>query len=72
MIPAKLGVRFPKGCRVMLSPEGERAILHHIKPWLRRGTVTGYGRDGNILRVQVDGIPNRAEQYGAFFWEPYA
>lgn len=71
MIPAKLGLRFPKGCRVMLSPEGERAFLHHIKPWLRRGTVTGYGRDGNILRVLVDGA-SRPELYGAFFWERYA
>lgn len=71
MIPPGLCERFPKGCRVRLSPEGERTILHQVKPWLRRGTVAGYGRDGAIIYVLRDGTV-RAQPYGAFFWEPYA
>ncbi|HEY6114471.1 MAG TPA: DUF4314 domain-containing protein [Candidatus Dormibacteraeota bacterium] len=67
---AWLRIEFPKGCRVMLSEEGERTILHQVKPWLRRGTVVGYGRDGAVLYIHRDGT-GQAQPYGAMFWERY-
>lgn len=70
MIHAGLSEQFPKDCRVSPSEECTRTFLQDVKPWLRRGTVVGYGRDGAILLVKLDGAP-KPKPFGAFFWERY-
>ena len=45
---------FPKGCRVRLSTMG-RLVAHHRRE-SRVGTVTGYCRDAEALRVMWEGF----------------
>jgi len=47
-------VAFPKGCRVKLTAMG-RLVAHHRRE-SRVGTVTGYCRDAEALRVMWEGF----------------
>jgi hypothetical protein len=58
------GRRFERGQRVELSPKAKQVHLYAWHGSERRGTVTGYGRDPELVYVCWDGriTPDRLHE----------
>jgi hypothetical protein len=64
--------KFPKGCRVRLSPLGLDRVPHVKASADRKGTVLGWSNDWQCVRLRWDGRATPERYHGDFLervWE---